>query len=41
MKELNQVASNAFSNIVAPGAIEKAIEDKLTKTITSISPGHG
>ncbi|TGB34862.1 hypothetical protein [Burkholderia thailandensis] len=36
MKELQQAVSTAFSNIVAAGAIEKAIEEKLTKTITSI-----
>lgn len=36
MKELEQVVSNAFSNIVTAGVIEKAIEEKLTKTITSI-----
>lgn len=36
MKELQQAISTAFSNIVAAGAIEKAIEEKLTKTITSI-----
>ncbi|CAB3750934.1 hypothetical protein GQ57_16100 [Burkholderia sp. MSh2] len=36
MKELEQVVANAFSNIVTAGAIEKAIEEKLTKTITSI-----
>ncbi|AIP66289.1 hypothetical protein [Burkholderia thailandensis] len=36
MKELQQAVSAAFSNIVAAGAIEKAIEEKLTKTITSI-----
>lgn len=36
MKELQQAVFTAFSNIVAAGAIEKAIEEKLTKTITSI-----
>ncbi|WP_205168796.1 hypothetical protein [Burkholderia sp. LMG 13014] len=36
MKELEQAVSNAFSNIVTSGTIEKAIEEKLTKTITSI-----
>ncbi|OAB19877.1 hypothetical protein AQ853_11680 [Burkholderia pseudomallei] len=36
MKELQQAVSTAFSNIVAAGAIENAIEEKLTKTITSI-----
>nr|WP_231753739.1 hypothetical protein [Burkholderia savannae] len=36
MKELEQAVSTAFSNIVAAGAIEKAIEEKLAKTITSI-----
>ncbi|VBH32074.1 hypothetical protein [Burkholderia pseudomallei] len=43
MKELQQAVSTAFSNIVAAGAIEKAIEEKLTKTITLtclISSGH-
>ncbi|PJO24865.1 hypothetical protein [Burkholderia glumae] len=36
MRELEQAVSNAFSNIVASGAIERAIEEKLTTTITSI-----
>lgn len=36
MKDLEQVVASAFSNIVSAGAIEKAIEEKLTKTITSI-----
>ncbi|MFM0022156.1 hypothetical protein [Paraburkholderia azotifigens] len=36
MQELQTAVSNAFSNIVASGAIEKAIEEKLTKTITSL-----
>ncbi|MCA8048055.1 hypothetical protein [Burkholderia arboris] len=36
MKELEQAVSNAFSNIVTSGTIENAIEEKLTKTITSI-----
>ncbi|AJX33185.1 hypothetical protein [Burkholderia oklahomensis] len=39
MKELQQAVSTAFANIVAAGAIEKAIEEKLTKTITSIIDG--
>ncbi|AOJ07622.1 hypothetical protein [Burkholderia mayonis] len=36
MKELEQAVSTAFANIVAAGAIEKAIEEKLAKTITSV-----
>ncbi|WP_186224610.1 hypothetical protein [Burkholderia gladioli] len=36
MKELEQAVSTAFSNIVASGVIERAIEEKLTKTITSV-----
>ncbi|KWK79403.1 hypothetical protein WM16_07620 [Burkholderia ubonensis] len=36
MKELEQVVASAFSNIVNAGVIEKAIEEKLSKTITSI-----
>ncbi|MGN4188737.1 hypothetical protein ACS0Y6_11505 [Burkholderia gladioli] len=36
MKELEQAVSIAFSNIVASGVIENAIEKKLTETITSI-----
>jgi hypothetical protein len=34
-QELQTAVSNAFANIVASGAIEKAIEEKLTGTITS------
>lgn len=34
MQELQNVVSTAFANIVASGAIEKAIEAKLEKTIT-------
>ncbi|MDN7413041.1 hypothetical protein QZM42_31420 [Burkholderia vietnamiensis] len=40
MKELEQVVASAFSSIVAAGVIEKAIEEKLTKTITSIIDGE-
>ncbi|HDR8933005.1 hypothetical protein [Burkholderia vietnamiensis] len=36
MNELEQAVSTSFANIVASGAIEKAIEAQLTKTITSI-----
>jgi site-specific DNA-cytosine methylase len=36
MQELQQAVSNAFANVVAAGTIEKAIEEKLTSTITSI-----
>jgi hypothetical protein len=35
MKELKQLVSEAFDRIVASGAIEQAIEKKLTDTITS------
>ena len=35
MKELKQLVSEAFDRIVASGAIENAIEKKLTDTITS------
>lgn len=34
MQELQNVVSTAFANIVASGAIEKAVEEKLKKTIT-------
>lgn len=34
MKELKQLVSDAFDKIVASGAIEQAIEKKLTDTIT-------
>jgi hypothetical protein len=36
MQELQQAVANAFANVVAAGTIEKAIEEKLSKTITSI-----
>jgi len=36
MQELQQAVANAFANVVAAGTIEKAIEEKLTSTITSI-----
>lgn len=36
MKELEQAVVTSFATIVASGAIEKAIEEKLTATITSI-----
>lgn len=35
MKELSNVIAAAFDNIVASGAIEKAIEEKLQETIVS------
>ncbi|RSK89546.1 hypothetical protein EJF22_23225 [Pandoraea apista] len=34
MQELQNVVSTAFANIVASGAIEKAIEERLQRTIT-------
>ncbi|MEK6319995.1 MAG: hypothetical protein V4807_36805, partial [Burkholderia gladioli] len=36
MKELEQAVAHAFSNIVSSGVIERAIEEKLATTITSI-----
>jgi hypothetical protein len=36
MKELEQAVMTSLANVVASGAIETAIEEKLTKTITSI-----
>jgi hypothetical protein len=36
MQELQNAVANAFANVVAAGTIEKAIEEKLSKTITSI-----
>ncbi|WP_070106462.1 hypothetical protein [Burkholderia plantarii] len=35
-QDLSSAVAGAFSKIVADGVIERAIEDKLTKTITSI-----
>lgn len=40
MQELQNVVSTAFANIVASGAIEKAIEEKLQKTITEAIDGE-
>jgi hypothetical protein len=36
MQELQDAVATAFANVVAAGTIEKAIEKKLTDTITSI-----
>ncbi|WP_321814608.1 MULTISPECIES: hypothetical protein [unclassified Paraburkholderia] len=40
MEQLQSAVNAAFSNVVASGVIEKAIEEQLTKCVTSIINDH-